>query len=53
MEHGISYLKLQMMMVDMPRVVRGEKKEHYELTDDNASEFFGALMNSGKRIKNQ
>lgn len=46
-EHGISYAKLQMMMMDMPRVVHGEKKERYELTDDNADEFFGMLMSQG------
>ena len=46
-EHGISYAKLQMMMMDMPRVVHGDKKEHYELTDDNADEFFGMLMSQG------
>ena len=32
-----------MMMVDMPRVVHGKKKEHYTLTDDNADEIFGML----------
>ena len=46
-EHGISYAKLQMMMMDMPRVVHGEKKEQYELTDDNADEFFSMLMSQG------
>ena len=46
-EHGISYAKLQMMMLDMPRVVHGEKKERYELTDDNADEFFSMLMSQG------
>lgn len=52
-EHGISYVKLQMMMMDMPRVVRGKKEEHYELTDDNADEFFGMLMRSGKHKQNK
>lgn len=54
-EHGISYAKLQMMMIDMPRVMaKGkdeEKVEQYELTDNNADMFFSMLMNSGKRIK--
>ena len=51
-EHSISYVKLQMMMMDMPRVVHGDKTEHYELTDDNADEFFGMLMKRGKQMTN-
>lgn len=47
-EHGISYAKLQMMTLDMPRVVHGKAKERYELTDDNADEFFRMLMKSAK-----
>lgn len=42
-EHGISYAKLQMMMVDMPRLVNKKKAEHYTLTDENADEIFGML----------
>lgn len=53
-EHGISYAKLQMMMVDMPRIVHTDKKtEHYTLTDDNADEFFGMLAARGKRMMKQ
>ena len=52
-EHGISYAKLQMMMMDMPRVIHSDgKTEHYELTDDNAGEFFGMLAQRGKRMTN-
>lgn len=47
-EHGISYAKLQMMMIDMPKIVRRDKEERYELTDDNAEEFFGMMARSGK-----
>lgn len=44
-EHGISYAKLQMMMMDMPRVIHEDKKkEHFKMTDDNAEEVFGMIM---------
>lgn len=50
-EHGISYVKLQMIMMDMPRIIHtnGKKTEHYTLTDDNAEELFGMMMKSTTR----
>lgn len=41
-EHGISYVKLQMMMIDLPRV-RYERNdcERITLTDDNADSVWG------------
>jgi hypothetical protein len=51
-EHGISYVKLQMMMLDMPRVDYGEKgEESCELTDDNAEDFFNMLVESGRATR--
>lgn len=53
-EHGISYAKLQMMMMDMPRIVHKDKGvERYEITDDNAEEMFGMLMARSKKMMNQ
>ena len=49
-EHGISYAKLQMMLLDMPRVVKcGKVKE--ELTDDNADSIMSMLLGKGGVIK--
>ena len=42
-EHGISYMKLQMILMDMPRFESGDKKEVVELTDDNADDIFNML----------
>lgn len=56
-EHGISYAKLQMIMIDMPRHVHKGKDENgggnfedIEPTDDNQEEVFGMIFNgmSGK-----
>ncbi len=53
-EHGISYAKLQMMMMDMPRIVSRKKgEEHYTVTDDNAEELFGMLAARGNRMINR
>lgn len=53
-EHGISYAKLQMMMMDMPRIVHKDNSvERYEITDDNAEEMFGMLMARSKKMMNQ
>jgi hypothetical protein len=44
-EHGISWGKLQMMIMDMPRLEKSDgKPKAIELTDDNAEEVFGMLM---------
>lgn len=49
-EHGISYAKLQMIMMDMPRYVHKEKEggggnyEDIELTDENQEEVFGMIF---------
>ena len=40
-EHGISYAKLQMILMDMPRFKDGKKRE--ELTEDNADDIFNML----------
>ena len=42
-EHGISYMKLQMILMDMPRFESGDKKKVVELTDDNADDIFNML----------
>lgn len=41
-EHGISYAKLQMMLLDMPRIVHGGKSK-VALTDENADEIMNFL----------
>lgn len=49
-EHGISYAKLQMMLMDMPRVVRTNKEkkvEHITLTEDNAEQVLSMMMVGG------
>lgn len=48
-EHGISYLKLQMMLLDMPRVVSDSEKkaEHITLTEDNAEQVLSMMMVGG------
>ena len=50
-EHGISYVKLQMIMMDMPRIISrsGKNTEHITLTDDNADEVWAMIKNSTKR----
>ena len=48
-EHGISYVKLQMMMLDLPRVVKAEDGaneggyDEIELTEDNVEDVFGTI----------
>lgn len=48
-EHGISYVKLQMMMLDLPRVVKAEGGaneggyDEIELTEDNVEDVFGTI----------
>lgn len=52
-EHGISYAKLQMMMLDMPHYIDNntEKKSNkIELTDDNEDEFLQMMMGHGARL---
>jgi len=47
-EHGISYAKLQMMIIDMPRMVdRTNKGKRVALTDDNADELMPVLLAGG------
>lgn len=48
-EHGISYLKLQMMLLDMPRVLSNNEKkaEHITLTEDNAEQVLSMMMVGG------
>jgi len=41
-EHGISYAKLQMILMDMPRFEDSDKKRD-TLTEDNADEIFNML----------
>ncbi|MCR5658972.1 MAG: hypothetical protein K6G25_06565 [Bacteroidales bacterium] len=50
-EHGISYAKLQMMMIDMPRIIHtdGKKVEHITLTDENAESVWSMMMARTKR----
>lgn len=50
-EHGISYVKLQMIMMDMPRIISrgGKNTEHITLTDDNADEVWAMIKNSTVR----
>ena len=50
-EHGISYAKLQMMMMDMPRIIHtdGKKVEHITLTDENAESVWSMMMARTKR----
>ena len=50
-EHGISYVKLQMIMIDMPRIISrgGKNTEHITLTDDNADEVWAMIKNSTNR----
>ena len=51
-EHGISYAKLQMMVVDMPRIVHIDKDNITEaLTDENADDIIGMLMSKGGVLK--
>lgn len=50
-EHGISYVKLQMMMLDLPRVHYGDKDEtHITLNDDNADEVW-AMLTGAQGVK--
>lgn len=49
-EHGISYAKLQMMLLDMPRTVRDNKErklKHITLTEDNAEEVLLIMLADG------
>lgn len=49
-EHGISYAKLQMILMDMPRfedTTKDKKVEHFTLTDDNAEEMLSVMMVGG------
>lgn len=48
-EHGISYAKLQMMLLDMPRMVDNnkDKVEHITLTEDNAERVLQMMMVGG------
>ena len=48
-EHGISYAKLQMMLLDMPRMVDNnkDKVEHITLTEDNAEQVLPMMMVGG------
>lgn len=48
-EHGISYAKLQMILMDMPRIVKDDGAEHITLTDDNAEEVWNNIFRSTKR----
>lgn len=62
-EHGISYVKLQLMIADMPRIKRNEggsggneggsggNETKIELTDDNADEVYASMMAYGARMK--
>lgn len=51
-EHGISYAKLQMMLIDLPRTEKNSGNEEVELTDSNADEIMGMLLTKGGVIKN-
>lgn len=42
-EHGISYAKLQMILMDMPRFEDTDNKKYEELNEDNADEIFNML----------
>lgn len=48
-EHGISYAKLQMMVMDMPRVIHNDKDkvEHITLTEDNAEQVLQIMLAEG------
>lgn len=49
-EHGISYAKLQMILMDMPRfedTTKDKKVEHFTLTDENAEELLPMMMVGG------
>ena len=47
-EHGISWAKLQMVVMDMPRMVgNGDRKKRTELTEDNADELMPILLAGG------
>ena len=47
-EHGISWAKLQMVVMDMPRITgNGDKKKRTELTEDNADELMPILLAGG------
>lgn len=52
-EHGISYAKLQMMLMDMPRIDNEGKEgvEHITLTEDNAEEVLQMMMVGGTVIE--
>lgn len=52
-EHGISYAKLQMMLMDMPRIDNESKEgvEHITLTEDNAEEVLQMMMVGGTVIE--
>lgn len=53
-EHGISYVKLQMMIADMPHYLdeeREDKATGIELTEDNADEVLQLMMGHGARMK--
>lgn len=53
-EHGISYIKLQMMIADMPHVVGKDKDgdvTRIELTDDNAEEVMRMMVTSSDVIE--
>lgn len=49
-EHGISYAKLQMMLMDMPRVIKKDK-EKVALTEDNEDSFVSMLLSRGAVLK--
>lgn len=48
-EHGISYSKLQMMVMDMPRVVKADKDKgkRITLTEDNAEQVLSIMLAEG------
>ena len=52
-EHGISYAKLQMLLLDMPRIIHNKDKkgESIELNDENADEVYQFMVAHGARIK--
>ena len=49
-EHGISYAKLIMMLLDMPHYIDKEK-DNTKRTDDNEDDIMQMMLSLGARIK--